>query len=55
MSQVQISLKQWIKTGTFGPVHLGMSSDEVQQRLGPPPQFREKRPMIWKYGGVEIY
>lgn len=58
---IEISLLEWLRTGRFGPVHLGMSRAEVEGVLGPPEMMggrtsrRKRRPTIWKYGDVEMY
>jgi hypothetical protein len=55
-----ISLLEWLRTGRFGPIHLGMSRTEVEGALGPPEAMggtsrRRRTPTIWKYGDVEMY
>jgi hypothetical protein len=56
-----ISLKDFIRSGSFGPICLGASRESVEQTLGPSDDFsvqnlrRTRKPKILKYGGVELY
>jgi hypothetical protein len=45
-----------LKTGSLGPLTLGMSKDAVSALAGPPDDFTtpETQPEIWKYGCCEI-
>ncbi len=55
---VNISLKEFFKTGQFGPVRLGMSRQEVFNGLGQPDEyshFNYLKAGIWKYGDIEIH
>jgi hypothetical protein len=49
------TLKQFLQTGDLGPIHPGMSEEEVIDLLGPP-QDRSvsKHPQILKYGGLQL-
>ena len=55
-----VSFLEWLRTGRFGPIHLGMSRTEVEGALGPPPvtggtSRRRRTPTLWKYGDVELH
>lgn len=51
-----ISLKDFILTGQFGPVHIGMSVDELKQHLGKPGDVHESEAGgILFYNGFEFY
>src|SRR5215813_7263458 len=58
---MEISLKDFIRSGCFGTICLGASRESVEQTLGPPDDFsvenmrRTRKPKILKYGGVELY
>jgi hypothetical protein len=57
---ITVSLLEWLRTGRFGPIHLGMSRTEVEDLLGPPEALggtssRRRIPTLWKYGDVEMY
>src|SRR5215813_3990900 len=58
---MEISLKDFIRSGCFGSICLGTSRESVEQTLGPPDDFsvknlwRNRKPKILKYGGVELY
>jgi hypothetical protein len=54
-----ISLQIFLRTGTLGPIHLGMSRDEVRGRLGEPDAMggtsrQYRTPSLWKYGDIEL-
>ena len=43
---------QFLLTGRLGPVHVGLSQDEVRATLGPPYDTGfGKRSNLWSYGG----
>ncbi|MBV9865439.1 MAG: hypothetical protein JO316_08825 [Abitibacteriaceae bacterium] len=55
-----ISMQDFLKTGSLGPVHLKMGRAEVERHLGQPEDWsamlnQQRRPVIWKYGSIEIY
>ena len=55
-----VSLFEWLHTGTFGPITLGMTRSEVRALLGPPDNWSvarnaDRSPIIWKYGDFEFY
>jgi len=54
-----ISMRDFIASGRFGSIQLGVSRAEVEALLGPPHAWSEPGPLqaaaIWKYGGVEFY
>lgn len=56
----EVKLKEFLRTGKYGPVGLGMSSEEVKALLGFPDVVGEttgkrKRPAILKYGDWEFH
>ena len=56
---IAISLQSFLTTGVLGPVHLGMTRDQVRQLLGVPDQeggtSRKYRiPVILRYGDLEF-
>ena len=57
---LQISLRDFLETGSFGPVALGQKRDIVKSLLGEPDDFSNDRtkhgkPRIWKYGDIEFH
>src|SRR4051794_23191013 len=49
------TLKQFLATGELGPLHLGMSEDQVIACLGQPSDKSvTKSPCILKYGGLQL-
>src|SRR5687768_9296894 len=57
---IRISLREFLDTGAFGPVKLGMSHVQVEDILGPPESTggtsrRFKTPVIWLYGDIELH
>jgi len=57
---MNVSLKEFIETGRFGPVHLGMNRAQVERSLGAPDDVgwgsrKHRQPAIWKYGDVEFH
>lgn len=56
---LQISLKDLLRDGSFGPVELGMSREEVKEILGPPDgvmtRRKDKTPTAFVYGKQEFY
>ena len=52
-AMVQVSLKDFVQTGRFGPVALGQSRAELRAHLGEPDDLggtsrRHHKPRIWK-------
>lgn len=57
---IAVSLRDFLRTGTFGPVQLGLSREQVQQRIGLPDATggtsrKYRIPAVWKYGDIELY
>lgn len=55
-----VNLKEFLRTGQFGPVTFGMHQDQVINILGQPddtsiPPRRKRRPDILKYGTMELH
>jgi hypothetical protein len=48
-------LQEFLERGTFGPVAMGLSPLEVQERLGDPQEAGGKpKHRIWKYGSMQL-
>lgn len=60
MTKITVSMQDFLRTGEFGPVRLGMSRGQLRGLLGEPegwgpsPQAKHNAG-IWKYGDVEFY
>ena len=57
---MNVSLKEFLKTGRFGSVSLGMGRAQVESLLGTPDEVggtsrKYRNPSIWKYGDVEFH
>ena len=57
---IHVSMREWLQSGLFGPVRLGMSRAQVQELLGPPVSSggtsrRYRTPAIRKYGDIELH
>ncbi|MCM3869444.1 MAG: hypothetical protein ND895_01935 [Pyrinomonadaceae bacterium] len=57
---MSVSLKEFIETGYFGAVCLGMNRTQVENILGIPEDTggtsnKYRNPSIWKYGDVEFH
>ena len=59
-----IDIKNFILTGSFGEIKLGMNKKQVKENLGNPEHFGPSRnkgkltlenAVIWRYGTVEFY
>ncbi len=49
------TLKEFFQTGQLGPIGLGLTPFEVQERLGDPDdESKKKNPLILRYGNVEL-
>ncbi len=60
MTKITVSMQDFLRTGEFGPVRLGMSRGQIRGLLGEPeewgPSPRAKHNAgIWKYGDIEFY
>ncbi len=57
---IRVSMREWLQSGLFGPVQLGMPRSQVHELLGPPDDTggtsrRYRTPAIWKYGDIECH
>ena len=57
---ITVSLEGFVRTGSFGPVRLGMSRAQIQELIGPPVDVgcqsrKYPRPACWLYGDVELH
>jgi hypothetical protein len=57
---VTVQLEEFLRTGEFGPVRLGMTRDDLVRTLGEPADLggasrSQPRPPIWRYGDVEFH
>jgi hypothetical protein len=57
---VRVSLREFLATGRFGPVHIGSSRADVQRAFGPPDDRdaqakSDEAARVWKYGDVEFH
>jgi hypothetical protein len=52
-------MREFLRTGQFGPVTLGDSADTVRAVLGEPTDWYDPpepwNPGFWRYGDVEFY
>lgn len=53
-------MRDFLRTGQLGPVHLGISTDALKSAFGEPPivggtSRRYRTPGIWKYGDIEFH
>jgi len=60
MPKVSVSMQDFLRTGEFGPVRLGISRRQLRDHLGEPenwgPAPRAKHnASIWKYGDIEFH
>lgn len=59
MTKITVSMQDFLRTGEFGPVHLGMSRGQLRGLLGEPenwgPSPAKHNAVIWKYGDIEFY
>jgi hypothetical protein len=58
--KVKISIRNFLHSGSFGPLGIGMLREEVRNILGKPDAFSvlsqgERLPTIWKYGVIEFH
>jgi hypothetical protein len=58
---IQVSMKEFLRSGAFGPITLDMSRMQVQELLGPPDRLggitssKDITPPIWSYGDLELH
>ena len=55
-----VSMREFLRSGEFGPVRLGDSVDSLRSIFGEPPVVggasrRHRTPGIWKYGDIEFH
>lgn len=55
-----VRLEEFLRSGEFGPVRIGMSRDQLLLTLGEPERLggtssSQPVPLIWKYGDVEFH
>lgn len=51
-------MREFLRTGAFGPVRLGDSADSLRSVFGEPPVVgvsSRRLPGIWKYGDIEFH
>jgi hypothetical protein len=57
---VRVSLRDFLTTGRFGPVHIAATREVVEGAFGPPDDRDARAPTdetatIWKYGDIEFH
>jgi hypothetical protein len=56
---MNVSLKDFLKTGVFGAIEFGMTSDQILETLGSPDTVftrrKNPRPTGFEYGDIEFY
>src|SRR5260370_39311944 len=57
---VSVTMREFLRSGKFGPVRLGDSVDSLRSFFGEPPVVgsasrRHRTPGIWKYGDIEFH
>ena len=59
---IHVNMLEFLRTGDFGGIRLGMTRQEVREILGEPPNWsitrkrkRSEMAAVWKYGSIEIY
>lgn len=57
---ITVSLEAFFRTGTLGPVHPGVSREQVQEAFGIPDAVglvtrKYRRPSLWTYGDLELH
>ena len=60
MSKIAVSMQDFLRTGEFGPVSLGLTRRQLRDCLGNPEDWgpypkAEQHAAIWKYGDVEFF
>ena len=57
---IEVSLKDFVRTGDFGGLRLEVTEAEILALLGEPDRAggtsrRRRRPLVWKYGDLELH
>jgi hypothetical protein len=56
---MNVNLKEFLRTGVFGEIKIGMTSDQILEILGSPDTVftrrKNPRPTGFEYGDVEFY
>ena len=57
---ISVSMREFLRTGAFGPLTIGDSAEKLKNTLGDPHEVggssrRHRAPGIWKYGDVEFH
>jgi hypothetical protein len=57
---VKVSMREFLRSGAFGPLKVGATREQVRATLGEPddwsiPSRRQRLPAKWKYGVVEFH
>lgn len=60
MTQIIVSMQDFLRSGEFGPIRLGISRDQLRGHLGDPEDWgpfpkSERHATIWKYGDIEFH
>ncbi len=60
MSKIAVSMQDFLRTGQFGPVRLGLSRRQLRGLLGEPENWgptprAQHNAGIWKYGDIEFF
>jgi hypothetical protein len=59
VSKLELNLTEFIKTGCFGFIELGMSKTEIETQFFPPENWLNKKSKesseIWRYGNFELH
>jgi hypothetical protein len=58
--QISVSMREFLRSGEFGPVRLGASAENVRSIFGEPHSVgstlrRRQTPGVWKYGDIEFH
>ena len=56
---MEVSFTEFVKTGFFGFLRLGMSKEEIEYQKFPPEYWlngkTKETSVIWRYGNIELY
>ena len=60
IAPASVSMRDFLRSGEFGPIRLGDTVDSLRSAFGEPPAVgrtsgRHHTPLIWKYGDVEFH
>ena len=60
MTKASVSMQDFLRTGEFGPVHLGISRRQLRDHLGEPEDWgpapkAKHHAGIWKYDDIEFH